>query len=418
MIAKERLLEKLKVLIAEDTLVYRKILARAVESTGLAAVECTASNGLLAMERLQQHRIDVVLLDVHMPELDGLETLARISREHRELPVIMISGGGSDSAATTMKALSVGALDFIVKPAETDADKSMDRLRSQLQALFTQIHMGKLTSGKRDAAPVRKAQPVNDVHLRTSETQRSPAPVARPPESCAQPPATPPAQPAAQPAGQRKSAAAPEAPGGTQSSKKRAMTGVDLVVIASSTGGPVALEKVLFPLPAAFSKPILVVQHMPADFTRILAHTLGRKCALPVAEAGEGEVIAPGRILIAPGGTHMTVASQGKEKVVKLEKGPLVNGVRPAADVLFASLAKEWAGQRILAIILTGMGSDGMRGVTELKKRCDCYCLAQSEKTCVVYGMPRSVVEAGLADEVVDIADISARLTRIVSGGL
>ncbi|MBM7866070.1 chemotaxis-specific protein-glutamate methyltransferase CheB [Heliobacterium gestii] len=380
-------MEKLKVLIAEDTLVYRKMLALAVESTGLATVECTASNGLLALERLKQHWIDVVLLDESMPELDGPATLARIRREYPQLPVIMIGGDGSDLATTQDS--GAGVLDVVAKPPETDAEKSTERLKSQLQALFTQIHMGKLVMSSRAPAP----------------------PVSTRPQA--------PPQPPAQLWAQRKAPLPPEEETGiAQPSKRKRLTGVDLVVIASSTGGPVALEQVLFPLPPSFAKPILVVQHMPADFTRILAHTLSRKCAIPVAEAREGEAIAPGRILIAPGGCHMAVASQGKEKVIRLDKGPPVHGVRPAADVLFASLAREWARQRVLAIVLTGMGSDGMGGVAELKKHCDCYCLVQSEKTCVVYGMPRSVAEAGLADEVVDLPDISARVVRIVSGGV
>ncbi|MTV48888.1 chemotaxis-specific protein-glutamate methyltransferase CheB [Heliobacillus mobilis] len=373
-------MEKLKVLVADDTLVYRKILTHAVESTGLATVEFTASNGLLAMERIRHNKLDVALLDMFMPEMDGLAVLEQIRNEHPHIAVILISGRGPDNASATVRALSLGALDFILKPEESDANKSMEKLKSQLQALFAQIKIKKLSSDKESSALTRE------------QTQK--------PLSVALPVAK-----------ERTTAS-------LSINQKRKFNGVDLVVIASSTGGPVALEKVCQQLPANFSIPVLVVQHMPADFTRILAQSLSRKCQLPVVEAGEGELVRPGKIMIAPGGLHMTVQpGKGASKVIKLNNSPLVNGVRPAADVLFESLAQGCKRDRILAVILTGMGNDGLRGVTEMKLHCDCYCLTQSEKTCVVYGMPRSVAEAGLSDEAVDIEEIAARINRLVSGG-
>ncbi|MBC9783604.1 chemotaxis-specific protein-glutamate methyltransferase CheB [Heliobacterium chlorum] len=372
-------MEKLKVLVADDTLVYRKILAHAVESTGLATVEFTASNGLLAMERIRHNKLDVALLDMFMPEMDGLAVLEQIRKEHPQIAVILISGRGPDNASATVRALSLGALDFILKPEESDANKSMEKLKSQLQALFAQIKIKKLSSIKESATLTSE---------QTQKTLTLAPPVAK------------------------------ERTATSLSINQKKFNGVDLVVIASSTGGPVALEKVCQQLPANFPIPVLIVQHMPAEFTRILAQSLTRKCQLPVVEAGEGETVRPGKIMIAPGGLHMTVQpGKGASKAIKLSNSPLVNGVRPAADVLFESLAQGFKRERILAVILTGMGNDGLRGVTEMKRHCDCYCLTQSEKTCVVYGMPRSVVEAGLSDEAVDIEEIAPRINRLVSGG-
>jgi two-component system chemotaxis response regulator CheB len=190
--------------------------------------------------------------------------------------------------------------------------------------------------------------------------------------------------------------------------------GVDLILIASSTGGPVALETIFKELTKEIQIPILVVQHMPREFTNVLAQTLNKKCALTVEEAKEGEVISKGRILIAPGGVHMTVTSVGSLRKVHLRNSPYVNGVRPAADVLFKSIAQNYPGSRVLTVILTGMGSDGLAGVEELKKNCNCYCMTQSKDSCVVYGMPKSVFEAGLSDEIVELQDIAMRLKQLV----
>jgi len=368
-LAGERL-EKLRVLVVDDSSLDKKILVQAVESTGLGQVEHTASSGPIALERLKQRSMDVVLLKVLMPEVKATDTLEVIRKEYPHICVIMVSDGEADSAADTVKALEMGALDFILRLPEVDPEKNVVKIKNHLQGLFTQIMTVKYTSSITPAGTV--AEP-------------------------ARPAFYAPAAPTEQVAG------------------KKALSGVDLVVIASSTGGPVALETICKNLPAGFSKPVLVVQHMPAEFTRKLAQSLDKKCALPVVETEE-DLVKPGRVMIAPGGVHTTVIRSGSSKVIKLKATPPVNGVRPSADVLFRSVARAYQGERILAVILTGMGSDGVSGIKEMKKTCDCYCLVQSEKTCVVYGMPGNVVSAGLADEVEDLNMIPSRLLQIVSG--
>ncbi len=185
-----------------------------------------------------------------------------------------------------------------------------------------------------------------------------------------------------------------------------------LMLVASSTGGPIALENIITRLPGDFPVPILIVQHMPQNFTKNLAISLDKKSKLSVREAAEGDKLEPGSVLIAPGGYHLVLDNN---KRVTLNQEQLVNGVRPSADVCFASVAYSHKTEAVIAVILTGMGCDGLIGVRELKKFCDCYCITQDERSCVVYGMPRSVYEAGYSDRVLDVSVISTAVERLVS---
>ncbi|MGE5404014.1 MAG: chemotaxis-specific protein-glutamate methyltransferase CheB [Candidatus Saccharibacteria bacterium] len=370
-------MEKLKALIVDDSLTYRKILADAVEATGLAVVEQTASNGALALERLSQKSFDVALIDVFMPEMDGLETLVAIKRDHPQVTVVMVSGGSPDNAAITMKALQNGAMDFVLKPAEADGQKSMEKIKNHLRVLFAQLQIKK--------------------HSQPGGTGVQPRMMERP--------LTAPAQ------------SASSAPVRTTSAAGAALNGVDLVVVASSTGGPQSLDVFCRGLQSGLNAPVLIVQHMPPDFTRLLAQALDGKCALTVSEGQAGDIIENRHVYIAPGGRHMTVRNpDGSRRVIEIIDTEPVNGVRPAADVLFESVARAYEGKRVLAVVLTGMGSDGKNGIELIKRKCKCYCITQSEGTCVVYGMPKSVYDAGLSDEVADLQNISARVMDIAAG--
>ncbi|MFZ5985943.1 MAG: chemotaxis-specific protein-glutamate methyltransferase CheB [Bacillota bacterium] len=368
-------MEKLRVLIVDDTVIYRKILSQAVESTGMAVVSHTASNGLIAVEWMEQQDVDVVLMDVFMPEMDGIEALKKIKALHPQVDVIMISSESTSSAKMTVEALELGAMDFILKPSGTSPDKNMEKIASQLKILFTQIKIKRftlLTAKKEQETPLKKTAF----------------------------------------AGAKRQAGIED-----KVSKAGQLLRVDLVLIASSTGGPMALEKVCSDFKSGFRAPILVVQHMPPRFTKLLAESLDKKSKLSVAEGSEGTTVKNGYMIVAPGGMHMRVKkSEGSEVLIETVESPHVNGVRPAADVLFDSVAEVYEGKNILAVILTGMGSDGMKGVIKLKKKCNCYCITQSEDSCVVYGMPRSVFEAGFSDEVADIDDISKRIQEIAAG--
>lgn len=362
-------MDKLNVLIVDDSVVYRRILVEAVERTRMACVIQTASNGILALERLQQKNYDVVLMDVNMPEMDGIETLQRLKTAYPNLQVIMISSSGGKNAEVTLKTLQLGAIDFIVKPVDNDFDSNMIFVQRHLKILFNQVLADKvsplkLTSSKfvsKEAITVsQEMEPVIKTHI----------------------------------------------------------TGIDLVLIAASTGGPVALTTLLSGLSEEFLTPILVVQHMPVEFTKIFAENLDKKCSMKVLEAKNDDIIRAGQVMIAPGGYHMILKKlEGSVKKIGILDSDYVNGVRPAADVLFESVAKEYAGARILCIILTGMGTDGKEGVASLKRACQCYCITQSEASSVIFGMPGSVVQAKLSDEVLDINKIAQRMLEIRKNG-
>ena len=377
-------MDKLKVLVVDDSLVYRNIVSKAVEKTSIAIVDCTASSGITALERLEQRSIDVVLLDVFMPEMDGIETLKEIKRRHSNIPVIMISSGGEDGAKITVKALEQGAMDFILKPLKGDAENNMSTISRHLNLLFAQIIMDRYAVGTGGQVPrPNGSKGYGDEKYGNGKHGNG-----------------------------KHGGGKDRLDLGTRNLSPRP-NGVDIVVMASSTGGPNAVEEVCKVLDTGFTKPILLVQHMPPDFTRIFAEFLDKKTNIQVKEAQEGDEITGGRILVAPGGYHMTV--NGGSTISLTDDSP-VNGVRPAADVLFRSVAKAYKGKRVLAIILTGMGSDGTEGIKVLKESCQCYCITQSKESSVIYGMPRSVDEAGLSDEVIDLKDIGRRIIEISRG--
>ncbi|HZJ57470.1 MAG TPA: chemotaxis-specific protein-glutamate methyltransferase CheB [Clostridia bacterium] len=388
-------MDKLKVLVVDDSLVYRKIISRAVERTDKAVVDCTASSGITALERLEQRPIDVVLMDVFMPGMDGLETLTRIKDKYGDLPVVIISSGGVDGAKLTVRALEYGAMDFIQKPSQGHGNKNIDAISRHLNILFSQILIDRYAINNRENQVSKDAIPKAGRRLDASRAREG--------ESLTRGSGIIPGDGKRPPRADRASGY------GTP-----CLSGIDLVVIASSTGGPNAVEEVCQGIGPGFTKPVLIVQHMPPDFTKIFSRFLGRKCEMPVKEAEEGDKIVGGQVLVAPGGYHMSVNARGPQ--ITLTTSPPVNGVRPAADVLFESVAEAYAGKRVLAVILTGMGSDGTRGVKALKEACQCYCITQSRETCVIYGMPRSVFEAGLSDEVVDLKDIGRRIIEINRG--
>lgn len=374
---------KLKVLVVDDSLVYRGILTQAVEGTGFGEVIYTASNGELALERLEQGAIDVILLDVYMPDMDGLETLGIIKERYPDKTVIMISSGGADSAELTVKALEMGAMDFILKPSESDVEKNMQRIRGYLHILFAQIltnrysreFRGRIEATEATSIPARQ-RPKHKKWDKGNNISKN------------------------------------------IDGKKDKFDGADIILIASSTGGPVALEKIFSKLPSDIGAPILVVQHMPPTFTKMLSQTLDKKSRLTVEEGGAGTKLESNRVFLAQGGYHMVVNRRGcTDVIIDLEDTPHVHGVKPAADVLFSSVARAYKGKDVLAIVLTGMGNDGAYGVRELKTHCNCYCITQSEESCVVYGMPKTVYEAGLSDEVVHIDKIAGRIIDIVLGG-
>ena len=341
-------------LIVDDTVTYRKILADTAATFPELNVIGTAPGGSLALRKMEQTPVQLVLLDIHMPDMDGVETLRRIKAKFPDTFVVMVSGISTRGAETTIKALQLGALDFIRKPDGATAEKNFQQLIGDLKPVVRLVALRLQMAGGGPSAPVTTAaRPV------------APAPPAVP--------------------------AAP-----------RIRTGViptrfAVVAIGVSTGGPEALTKLLPMLPGDLPVPVVIVQHMPPLFTKSLADSLSKKSPLKIIEAAEGDAVTAGTVYIAPGGHHMVVRREEERVVVRLNDGPPENSCKPAVDVLFRSVAAVYGNGGILSVILTGMGSDGCAGVRSCK-RTSCFSITQSEQTCVVYGMPRAVDEAGLSD--------------------
>lgn len=354
--------EKIRVLVVDDSVVIRRLVTHALEQDPVLEVVGAASNGVIALQRIPQFNPDVLTLDIEMPEMDGLETLRRVRREFPHLRVIMFSTLTERGAAVTLDALRLGADDYVAKASnEGSLDRSMTRLREELVPKIKQFFR---LPGEIDAA-VRP------------EPARVPAsPVWR---------ATP----------------------IWQSMKMRPK----VVVIGVSTGGPTALGSILPEFPAGFPLPVLVVQHMPPLFTRLLAERLHSTCRLSVEEASQGAPVDPGKILIAPGDFHLKVASGNGGVRVCLDQSAPQNSCRPAVDALFASTGEVYGGA-VIAVILTGMGQDGLRGAGILKAQ-GASILAQDEASSVVWGMPGAVVNAGLADCVLPLDRVVPEILRV-----
>lgn len=372
---------RLSVLVVDDTVVYRRILSEVVETLHGAVLVGTAPHGRLAMSKLAQSPVDLVLLDVEMPEMNGLETLREIRRLYPATNVIMISGTNMSSAEITLRCLEQGAIDFLRKPEGSDAEASRNELKDKLRPLLR--HVQTRINLKRGS--VARVTPVVEIP---------------PPDA--------------------KQLKPVEAPSHLDTRRLAPVPSrFDIVGIGVSTGGPNALVELIPRLPGDFPVPILMVQHMPPLFTASLAEHLDQRSKLSVREARDGEPILPGSVLIAPGGKHMVVrryqdSDSGESvPVVGLNENPPENSCRPSVDVLFRSLAAQYDGN-MLAVIMTGMGSDGCEGVRAMKRR-GCFCLSQTEATCVVYGMPLAVDEAGLSDDQVPLDRLADRITHLVT---
>lgn len=367
----------MKALVVDDTALYRKILSEALRGLpGIEKVQATAS-GELALKILANEPFAFVLLDVHMPGMDGLETLDKIRENHPGVDVIMISGVSDHGATSTVNALNLGALEFIRKPEGNNAEESMTVLKNRLRPLMRLVETRQIT------------------HRVTQGGNKMPAS-----RKTAPPVATP------------KAPSLPKAVSKVAPPPKK----FEVMVIGISTGGPRSLVEVIPALPADFPIPILIVQHMPPKFTEALALDLDRRSPLTVVEGREGQVVETGKVYIAPGGKHMVARKNNTHIEIAVNTEPPENSCRPAADVLFRSVADAYGGKGVLAAVMTGMGSDGTKGLALLKQK-GCYCVTQSEKTCVVYGMPMCVEQAGLSDESADLNDLAKRFTELAWKG-
>ncbi len=361
----------IRVLIVDDSAVIRRMLTDILTEDPEIEVIGAAGSGAIALHKLSKAMPDIITLDVEMPDMSGLETLTEIRKMNARVPVIMFSSLTERAGAITLDALSRGATDYVTKPANTGSvEASVQHVREQL-----------LPKIKAIGARARTASSVG-----RGATSAAPAPAAArvtKPSTDASP-------------------ARPRVAGPIRH--------VDVVAIASSTGGPNALADVFAQLTPNLPVPLLLVQHMPPIFTRLLAERLQAICKFPVREAVDGEILEPGCALIAPGNYHLSVVRDGKTVRAVLDQAPPENSCRPAADVLFRSVASVY-GAGALGVVLTGMGQDGLKGGTELVNHGGAM-ITQDEATSVVWGMPGFVTRAGIADATLPISEIAGEVTR------
>ncbi|MBF8271294.1 MAG: response regulator receiver modulated CheB methylesterase [Magnetococcales bacterium] len=417
---------------------------KVVESIPGIQVTATLSNGKLALDKITSQfgsgdpdRPDVVLLDVEMPVMDGLASLKEIGKRFPHVTVVMVSGLSRSNANIIMECLNAGALDFITKPMESNVDRAKEALRKDLEPILSVILKEK-SAGDGKGADVGKA-------VEGEASGKSEGTVDKADSSRVQGPLTGVRRVDAsavrsQPGGKGSGVVSPAglAParglsalgvpgtrvvvsGGGSVPKavvpaKAALDVPELILVGSSTGGPAALTKLLGKIGEKLPVPMLIVQHMPPVFTASLAAQLTRTSGLEVREAQDAQWVEPGDILIAQGGRHMTLVSENRRLKIVFNDGPKVNECRPAVDVLFMSAMATFQG-RILAIVLTGMGRDGANGVDALKRAGRTFCITQDKKTCVVYGMPRSVDEKGLSDLSLPLDEIGPKIVDLCGSG-
>lgn len=375
----------IRVMVVDDAVVVRSLLSRWIEETPGLTLVAALRNGREAIERLDQTKPDVVVLDIEMPELDGISTLPRLLERRRDLIVIMASALTRDHAEVTLKALALGAADYIPKPTTDGGVMTSASFRHELIEKISAL-------GQR-----RRGRPLPPPYARRNLA-----------------PATRRLAGAVQRAGKWRTA--PDEP--EQSGFKLrpfAPSIPRVLLIGASTGGPQALNKLMARLDAVSEHaPILITQHMPPTFTTILAEHLSRAGAKPVHEAVSGEPVLAGKIYLAPGDKHMRVERHNGTAVIVLDDGPPIHYCKPAVDPLFSSAAKVW-GAWNLALILTGMGSDGALGATDIVA-CGGSVIAQDEATSVIWGMPGTAAGAGVCSAVLPLEQIAPKIVRLFLG--
>ncbi|MEP1213840.1 MAG: chemotaxis response regulator protein-glutamate methylesterase [Marinobacter sp.] len=373
------------VLVVDDSGFFRKRLTEILTASGQIKVVGVATNGREGVELAEKLRPDVITMDYEMPVMDGISAVREIMKRH-PVPVLMFSSLTYEGARVTLDALEAGAVDFLPKNFEEIARDS-----SQLQKILIDRIMD--VAGSRPgakSAPSPAAAPVPRPAAEQRATPVSPHP------------------------GRDKPRPAPEPqPTARHTSRRGAAKHYSVVAIGTSTGGPVALQRVLTALPAGFPAPLVLIQHMPASFTPAFAERLNKLCQIEVRQAADGDMLKPGLALLAPGGKQMMIENRGGQGRIRILPGDDRLNYKPCVDVTFGSLARSFPG-KTLGVILTGMGSDGKEGC-RMMKQSGSDIWSQDEKTSVIYGMPMAVARAGLSTEILALDDIGPRLVEGVS---
>lgn len=390
----------MRVVVADDSALFRRLITTVLASLPEVEVVGQAANGKQALQRVHELTPDLLTLDMEMPELNGLEVLDALQKSGENVAVLIISAFTHQGGRQTIQALQKGAFDFITKPDLSGLEQIREALRAELaprlKAQSLRFKVRNILRNSTAAAPIHPA--ASPVH---------PAPIH---------PAASPIHPAAPPIRAASPTWMTSLEGiNTRMNRLAGTIKPEMVLIGVSTGGPNALAGLLPALPGDLGVPVLIVQHMPPLFTQSLAENLTAKCALQVCEAAHGENLEPNTVYIAPGGRQMRLApGDGGRKMIQITDDPPENNCRPSVDYLFRSVANQFSG-RAMAVILTGMGSDGMLGL-RLLKRHGCFVIAQDEPSCVVYGMPKAAVDAGVVDVVLPLEAIAGRIVAAIQG--
>ena len=356
-----------KILVVDDSALMRRVLCDIINSDERFHVQDRATNGLEALDLLSRKTYDAVVLDVNMPRMNGLELLAELNKFKIPAKVMMASTDTREGAKTTLDALELGALDFIHKPDSAKDCRVEDFKKHMLEVLEAVSE-----------AKVPGFTPVKSVKDK-AEATKTVTPILKPVQKSAE--------------------RRPERP-----------VGKKLVAIASSTGGPKALQSVIPFLPEDLQAPVLIVQHMPKGFTASLAERLDSLSEISVCEAADGEVLENGRVYVAMGGKHMNITTNASGKyTIHYSDEPPREGVKPCANYMYESL-RDSRFEQVVCVVMTGMGADGTQGIMNLKDKKQTVVIAQEQSTCAVYGMPKSVVGAGLSDKILPLDQIAQEI--------
>ena len=368
-----------KVLVVDDSGFFRRRVSEILSSDPNITVVGTATNGREAIDQALALKPDVITMDYEMPLMDGITSVRNIM-QRCPTPVLMFSSLTHEGARVTLDALDAGAVDFLPKNFE-DISRNPEKVK---QLLCEKVHSIS-RSNRRGFGTASLTPPAGGSSSRPVSAPSTPAPAARSQPSVSQPPVERHAAPSATP-------------------KRKAYK---LVAIGTSTGGPVALQRVLTQLPANFPTPIVLIQHMPAAFTKAFAERLDKLCKINVKEAEDGDILRPGLAILAPGGKQMMIDGRG---TIRILPGDERLNYKPCVDITFGSAAKSY-NDKVLAVVLTGMGADGREGARLLKQG-GSQIWAQDEASCVIYGMPMAIVKANLADAVYPLDDIGRHLVE------
>lgn len=388
--------DPIKVMVVDDAVVIRGLLTRWLGEDKDLKVVSSQRNGKLAVEDIEKSNPDVVVLDIEMPEMDGLTALPLMLAKKRDLVVIMASTLTRRNAEISLKALSLGASDYVPKPESTSEVTTSIDFRRELVDKVKAL----------GARAVRMRTPVRTMRAETRAGRATPAPTR---------PTSPAGRPAVDTRASFREASQQAGAGGKFKLRPYSSVRPRILAIGSSTGGPQALQEVMKQVGTAMNDvPVVITQHMPPTFTAILAEHMGKAALRPSKEGEDGEELKAGNIYVAPGGKHMVLEKEGSAVKIRLNDGPPVNFCKPAVDPLFDSVSKVY-GSACLGVILTGMGSDGAGGVRTIAAGGGSI-ITQDEETSVVWGMPGAAAQTGMCSDVLPLKDIGPKISRVLKG--